>query len=103
VSLHQRFSPLPNRGSPANARYVNQKKAKRGVDREVAKYQAEQKAVREEMEQFVRFHEDEINKLLEEYWKMRTQAGTSRASIWLSELTGRGVHERDYRQAGPSA
>jgi len=36
---------------------------------------AEQKAIEEEMANFVAIHEGEINALLQEYWTMRKQAG----------------------------
>lgn len=52
-----------------------QTKERRTWAKERDRLQAEQKAIEEEMAEFVRVHELEINELLQEYWTMRKQAG----------------------------
>jgi kinetochore protein Nuf2 len=46
------------------------------VQRERDLLMNEQKELEDEMEAFVKVHEDEVNALMEEYWTLRGQAGT---------------------------
>lgn len=63
---------------------------------------AEKKAVEEEMEEFVKLHEGEINALLIEYWTMRKQAGELARVDKARSVTDdcRGLHEHCDGQVG---
>ena len=84
-----------------SAEYVFQNKERRTWSKERDRLAAEQKAIEEEMAEFVKIHEGEINELLQEYWTMRKQAGESapRSNVE-AKLINRGLHEYGHGQVG---
>lgn len=78
-----------------------QSKERRTWQKERDRLVAEQKAIEEEMANFVAIHEGEINALLQEYWTMRKQAGTSNDVWWWRDaaLTARGLYEHRHGEA----